>query len=185
MAVIKYSLIALYSSFIILPSDYNKKEETEVNYESLYQEIVRNHIEYPEIVWAQAILESGNFKSEVFNSNKNLFGMKFPRRRTTTSIGSNRGYARYESWEESVKDYKLYQTHYFKDRKINRSQYFIHLNRVYCEIGSSYSDRVKKIIKKMYSPKFEIPDYLKDGIIEVKENSEDPGIIKIDSTKKA
>lgn len=164
MTAIKCFLIALYSSIIIF-SDSSKKEPSELSYDSLYQEIVNNNIEFPEIVWAQAVLESGNFKSQVFNSNKNLFGMKFPRKRPTTSIGSDRGYAKYESWEESVKDYKLYQEHYFKNKRINKTQYYIHLNRIYCEIGSSYSERVKKIIKKMHNPKFETPEHLKDGFI--------------------
>ena len=184
MTAIKCFLIALYSSILVFP-DLSKEESEELSYDSLYQEIVKNNIEYPEIVWSQAILESGNFKSEVFNSNNNLFGMKFPRKRSTTSVGSNRGYAKYESWKESVKDYKLYQTHYFKDKKINRSEYFRHLNRVYCEIGSSYSDRVKKIIKKMYSPKFQTPKHLKDGLMNNEEFNIGLDTISKDTIKKA
>jgi len=150
---------------ILIPKLISEESpKQEIGYESLYEEIVNQGIEYPEIVWAQAVLESGNFKSDVFRGNNNLFGMKLPSRRSTVACGSKNGYATYNDWQESIRDYKLYQEYYFKDRKISKASYYSHLNRVYCEIGSQYSERVKEIISKMYDPKFQTPDYLKDGV---------------------
>jgi flagellum-specific peptidoglycan hydrolase FlgJ len=67
------------------------------------------NIAHPDIVIAQAIIESGNFKSNIFKENNNLFGMKMPEYRKTTAIGINRGHAVYSSWRESVIDYALWQ----------------------------------------------------------------------------
>jgi len=66
-------------------------------------------IAHPDIVMAQAIIESGNFKSNIFKENNNLFGMKMPEYRKTTAIGTNRGHAVYRNWRESVIDYALWQ----------------------------------------------------------------------------
>jgi hypothetical protein len=66
-------------------------------------------IAHPDIVMAQAIIESGNFKSNIFKENNNLFGMKMPEYRKTTAIGINRGHAVYRNWRESVIDYALWQ----------------------------------------------------------------------------
>lgn len=67
------------------------------------------NIAHPKIVIAQAMIESGNFKSNIFRENNNLFGMKMPEYRKTTAIGTNRGHAVYKTWKESVIDYALWQ----------------------------------------------------------------------------
>ena len=52
----------------------------------LYLEIIENGIKHPDIVLAQAILESGYLTSQIFIENKNLFGMRFPERRPTVAL---------------------------------------------------------------------------------------------------
>lgn len=69
----------------------------------LKQEINRRNILFSNIVYNQARLETGNFMSPVFKSNKNLFGF----------VGRN-GYIKYNTWQESVKDYKRWQLKYYK-----------------------------------------------------------------------
>jgi uncharacterized FlgJ-related protein len=161
----RFILSAAVMSASLFTTSLNLGEtKKSVNYQSLYEEIVKQGIEYPEIVWAQAVLESGNFDSDVFHKNNNLFGMRLPERRRTVADGAFHGYAKYGSWQESVEDYKLYQEYYFKDKKISKKSYFSHLNRSYCEIGGQYSTRVKSIISKMYDPKFKTPENLRDGI---------------------
>ncbi len=59
-------------------------------------------------IYNHARRESGNFKSKVFRENNNAFGMRLPRRRTTTAIGRNRGYAVYTNWYDSIYDYWLW-----------------------------------------------------------------------------
>jgi len=71
-------------------------------------------IKHPEIVLNQAILESGNFGSDIYKENHNLFGMKEAKARTTTALGTNRNHAYYTNWKASVIDYCLYQRRYYK-----------------------------------------------------------------------
>ena len=166
--ITKFASVLILTTATFFATGFNREEDPgspeKIAYQSLYDEIVKQGIEYPEIVWAQAILESGNFGSKVFHKNNNLFGMKMPSRRNTVALGTSSGYAVYESWQESVHDYKLYQEYYFKDRQISKKSYYNHLNRSYCEIGGQYSQRVKAIISKMYSPNFKTPDHLSNGI---------------------
>lgn len=69
------------------------------------------------IITAQASHESGNFKSNVFKTDNNIFGMKVPNVRPKTYIASasaivrnsegSTPYAHYSSMEDSVKDLLL------------------------------------------------------------------------------
>lgn len=115
--------------------------------ELLYFEILNNNIEYPDIVFAQAVLESGYMKSKIFYENNNLFGMRMPERRPSIAIEKNKGYAVYNCWTESIKDYKLFQDYLFRKRKKTREEYFSYLSRRYAE-DSSYVFFVKKIINE-------------------------------------
>lgn len=125
-----------------------KDSSSVLSYQNLYDEIVRNGIDHPEIVFAQAILESGHFKSKVFRENRNLFGMKMPRSRKTLAKKSLNGYAFYTSWKESVADYKLYQQSYLKGKSSSKESYYSNLNKRYASIGGSYSSHLKKIVNR-------------------------------------
>jgi uncharacterized FlgJ-related protein len=72
------------------------------------------NIKKPDKVVKQSKLETGHFTSKVFIENNNLFGMGYPRVRTTTSVIDSNGYAKYKNYIESIKDYKLYQLYYYK-----------------------------------------------------------------------
>lgn len=101
-------------------------------------------IKYPNIVWAQAVLETGSFRSKLFLYNNNMFGMRVARSRYTTAVGKRFGYARYLSWQESVIDYK-----YFQDRFIgkihSKNDYFRYLDKYY-SASRKYSKSVKKLL---------------------------------------
>ena len=55
------------------------------------------NLKFPEIIKAQAILESSNFSSEIFKANNNMFGMKAAALRPTTNIGTNLGHASFNT----------------------------------------------------------------------------------------
>lgn len=112
----------------------------------LYLEIIENGIKHPDIVLAQAILESGYLTSQVFIENNNLFGMRFPERRPTVALSENRGYSVYDCWTDSVKDYKLFQDFLFRRKEKNRDEYFDYLNRIYAE-DPNYVPFLKKVIE--------------------------------------
>lgn len=100
------------------------------------------NIRHADIVYAQAVLETDSFTSDVFIENSNLFGLKMPERRPTTANGVNRGHAYYKyGWRSSVQDYALYQAAYL--RNANREEYLAFLDAKYSEIGNEYSKRLK------------------------------------------
>ena len=78
--------------------DITKSENNlpELTIPNLYKEIIRNGILYPKIVLAQAILETGWFRSSVCRNKHNLFGLNNPR------TGK---YYEFNHWTESVKAY--------------------------------------------------------------------------------
>lgn len=102
-------------------------------------------LEHPYIVFAQAIEESGHFKSEIFQENNNLFGMKMPWNRATTAIGINRGHAVYTSWRQSVIDYAFFQMSYM--RGLTRDEYLSKLSKSYAE-NKKYVANLKRIIER-------------------------------------
>lgn len=78
-----------------------------LNVHTLWDEINSQEIIHPEIVWAQAILESGWLKK---HTNNNLFGMQKPKVRASFALKTSAdNYAHFNTWQESVKDYKLWQ----------------------------------------------------------------------------
>ena len=80
-------------------TDYITKSENnlpELTIPNLYKEIIRNGILYPKIVLAQAILETGWFRSSVCRNKHNLFGLTNPR------TGK---YYEFNHWTESVRAY--------------------------------------------------------------------------------
>ena len=68
----------------------------ELTIPNLYKEIIKNGILYPKIVLAQAILETGWFRSSVCRNKHNLFGLTNPR------TGK---YYEFNHWTESVRAY--------------------------------------------------------------------------------
>jgi uncharacterized FlgJ-related protein len=61
--------------------------------EKLKAYILELNIRFPYIVYAQAQLETGEFKSKIFKENNNIFGMKVARKRPTTNKGEENGHA--------------------------------------------------------------------------------------------
>ena len=115
----------------------------------LYEQIIKYGIKFPDIVFVQAILESGEFTSKLFKSANNLFGMKVPSKRESAKIGvTQSGYSKYEDWRYSVYDYSLWQDHMLKTRDdITKKQYFALLGRVYAE-DPQYVNKLKRRISE-------------------------------------
>jgi uncharacterized FlgJ-related protein len=133
--------------FILLVTTMFASAKTPTHRE-VYQEIIKAGILYPEIAYAQAVLESGNFVSKVAKHNNNLFGMRMPKVRQTTAIGQRYGYARYYNWKDSVKDYKLWQEALLKKYpSMTRSQYKSYIDRIY-STGKNYISKINLIIQK-------------------------------------
>jgi len=112
----------------------------------LVEEIKRLNIQFPHIVMAQSIIETGHWSSEVFKHNHNLFGMKEARVRINTAEGTNLNHAYYIDWTESLYDYAFYQSRYLGGIKTEES-YFQYLSGSYAE-SPGYVSSLKKIIEE-------------------------------------
>lgn len=115
--------------------------------DALIQMLNDLNVKYPHIVLAQSILETGHFKSEVFLQNNNLFGMKEARVRQHTADGTNLGHACYNTWQESVIDYALYQARYLSHIK-SEDEYIQYLNERYAE-AKNYDTAVLGLIDRL------------------------------------
>jgi hypothetical protein len=121
------------------------KEHNEFTPERLREYITQLQIKYPDIVYAQAVIESGNFRSQLFRENSNLYGMKQANRRATTSEGNQFGYAYYSDWLKSVEDYALWQNTIIGNIK-SEKDYLEFLHQYYAE-DTTYVDKIRKIIR--------------------------------------
>jgi flagellum-specific peptidoglycan hydrolase FlgJ len=66
----------------------------------------------PALIVAQSVLETGWFTSPVFREGNNAFGLRLPRIRPTTAIGTFQGHAAYNSLADCVHDYFLRQRYF-------------------------------------------------------------------------
>lgn len=111
--------------------------------DKLKEMIVGLNLKHPDVIYAQAILESGNFKSSIFKNNNNLFGMKEARQRPTTALGTQLNHAYYDNWRDCVLDYAIWQSSYA--RRLTKEQYLDLLNEMYAE-DNSYKDKLKILL---------------------------------------
>lgn len=99
---------------------------------NVYREIVANNIHHPDIVLAQAKLETGNYKSKVCNVYNNLFGLRKP----------DGSYYKFNSWQESVKAYK----NWVQNKYTPSSDYYDFLDSIgYAEDGN-YINKLKDMV---------------------------------------
>lgn len=146
----KRLVLCLVLFLVVMPSKIMKTESnvmetfTEFSESNLISYMRKIGIVYPDIVLAQAKIETGNFTSVIFKENNNLFGMKLARSRATTAVGTSRNHAMYQSWLLSLIDYKLWQ-----DGMIHRAptkrKYLEYLSRNYAE-DKTYIRKIKNLL---------------------------------------
>lgn len=95
------------------------------------KELHRQQVPHAKIVLAQARLETGNFKSQRCRRDHNLFGIKHGNR-----------YARYSTWQDSIKDYKKRISSRYKG-----GDYLAFLKRIGYAKDQAYQDKVRKIAR--------------------------------------
>lgn len=118
-------------------------------------------IKYPETVLSQARLETGNFTSDIFKENHNLFGMKVAEKRPTAAIGENRGHAQYRNWKDSVVDYALFQSFIIAKLPTNNNEtYREYIQKFYSET----SDYLKRIDRTVEADKEQITLAYNSGV---------------------
>ena len=112
--------------------------------DNLKQQIHKLNLPHKDIIWAQCKLETGNFSSSVFKNNNNLTGMRPAFSRINTQSGQDLGFARYNTWTESLTDYAIYCSLYCKD--MSDEQFLDFLDRVYAP-NQNYKDNILKMLK--------------------------------------
>lgn len=119
-------------------------------YLSLLKEI---GISNEEVVLAQAILETGNFRSKISRENNNHFGMKWNKR--GFAKGERYGHSYYDCSLDSYLDYKEWQVGMLCGRTLTDEEYLSELNRMECRWNKRYAedrlytDKLRIIIKKI------------------------------------
>ena len=143
MKCITLTLIALFISLEVGSASFTRRAEMPFNTANMLKIMDEIGIEYPDIVMAQAKIETAHFTSKIFRENNNLFGMKLPEKRSTTATGEQYNHATYTSWRQSVIDYKIWQ-----DRVLTK----VHSRRAYLRYLSKYYATDKQyvnLIKRM------------------------------------
>lgn len=113
-----------------LPSDL-----PELTIPNLLAEIKKNNIKYPKIVLAQAILETGWFKSSVCRNKHNLFGLTNPR------TGK---YYEFNHWTESVKAYYTKVQYRYKG-----GNYLLWLDKIGYAEDKTYVRAVIRVLRQL------------------------------------
>lgn len=107
-----------------------KPSKAKLNDSTLMAELVNNDIQHPEIVLAQAKLETGNYTSKVCKTCNNLFGLRRGNR-----------YRKYAHWSESVAAYKnLIQCRY------KGGDYFKFLETIGYASDPIYTDKLRDVL---------------------------------------
>ena len=112
------------------PHFYSKSPQ-----DGLMEALIHYDVKYPHIVYAQAIIETGNFKSSLCLNQNNLFGL----------YNSSRGrYHRFDHWAESVIAYKDFIQYRYKPPE----DYYKFLQRIGYAEDPNYISKLKKVVKK-------------------------------------
>lgn len=90
---------------------------------------------HPEIVYAQAVLETGHFRSKVCKEYNNLFGLY---------NSSTKDYYKFNHWTESVIAY----INYIQYRYTPPNNYYKFLERIGYAEDSLYVSKLKNIVKR-------------------------------------
>lgn len=102
--------------------------------EGLMEALLYYGVEHPEIVYAQAILETGYFKSELCLNGKNLFGLY-------DSI--HKHYHYFDHWAQSVEGYKNWVQNKLKPGE----DYYEFLDRIGYAEDPRYVTKVKYLVE--------------------------------------
>lgn len=100
---------------------------------NLASSLQRHKVKYPQIVIAQALLETGYFTSRICLEHNNLFGLRRP---------SDGSYFRFDNWEESVRAYRDYVQYKYKG-----GDYYRFLQRIGYAEDAEYVRKVRAIAR--------------------------------------
>lgn len=146
VAVLLGVLLGMVLEKAFLPKEYTESSKIEVvpdivwrcdhfalNEENVYRELLIQKVDFPEIVLAQAILETGNFKSYGCLARNNLFGLR----------KKDGNYMSFGHWTFSVAAYKMYIQKYSHPP----NDYYQYLQDLGYAEDPEYITKLKQIVK--------------------------------------
>lgn len=110
-------------------------ETLELNRDNFYAVCNHYEVHHPDIVYAQAILESGHFKSNIFKTKNNFLGLYNSR---------NHDFYEFNHWTECIKAYKTKVQYKYKD-----GDYYNFLDSIHYAEDANYIKLVKNIEKRL------------------------------------
>jgi flagellum-specific peptidoglycan hydrolase FlgJ len=123
-----------------------QKEKDRFSKERFIDELKNKKVKFPYIVMAQAIMESGLGRSDLFKKNNNLFGMRQAKSRMTTAAESKSNFAYYNKWQDCILDMAYFQASYLNDIN-SEEKYLLYLGANYAE-APTYIAKLKSVIKE-------------------------------------
>lgn len=114
-------------------------------------------IKFPEVVYCQALLETGWFTHIRCTKYNNYIGMKKARYRERCQDGEWLNHAIYNHWTRSLDDYKLWQD-YWIQLGFQLGNYYSFLNDVKYAEAKKYTNILRKIESRHPEP--ELPAWL-------------------------
>lgn len=111
-------------------------KEAELTVASLYAALKRHGVKHPKIVLAQAILETGWFRSQVAKTKNNLFGLRNPR------TGE---YYSFNTWEDSIDGYVSMVQYKYRQNE----NYYAFLSRIRYAGDRNYTRKVMEIANRL------------------------------------
>lgn len=112
------------------PAFFNQSPE-----EGLVEALNYYGIQYPQIVYAQALLETGHFKSKLCTQYNNLFGLYNSR---------TRSYYRFDNWWDSIIAYKNKVQYKYK----GNTDYYTFLVNLPYAMDPNYINKIKQLEHK-------------------------------------
>lgn len=124
--------------------DISKLRKSEFTPDRLLEYLKLRNVRNRLIVYRQAVLETGWFKSGSFTEFSNLFGMKVPRIRVSLVRGSGYGHSAYDHWTDSVEDFIMWQE-YWEGVGFDLVNYYVFLKELPYATDRYYVNKLKRL----------------------------------------
>ncbi len=133
-----FALIALVLPMLSIgQSDYHST--TRPTKEMFYGFCIDNSVLYPEVVWAQARLESGNFKTKSYTNTNNCLGIYDSKRHR---------YASFDHWTDCVIAYRDRVQYRYTGSTANAEEYLSWLIEIGYAEDKNYLSKIRTIMRK-------------------------------------
>jgi flagellum-specific peptidoglycan hydrolase FlgJ len=97
-------------------------------------------VKHPNVVWAQARLESGNFEGKTYKQKHNSLGIYDSKRKQ---------YAWFNSWQECVEAYRDRVQYRFKKENATNEEYIRWLISINYATDKNYANKVRNIMQQI------------------------------------